>query len=333
MSYAELSATEEFKKAGKISLTKIVVHTADKKDINCVVIPVTHDETVMVHIILQSKSPFDPAADSVAALACHLSAVVTAHIYKTIKTEITETGKKELMNLRHIQAMLFPKFENIEGFDVGNVLLPAQAMSGNFVDGFPLGDDVFQIVACSVTGHDTTAPFVGSAVRTIIRSSSAQDIKPSSLVDIVSQKISKIVSGVHYLVNVNVFQLNIKSRKMVISAFGPITALLYDAQRKKAFNLGDTEIGKELAKHSSYKDLSFSFHSGDALLYYTSSILTAEAEDGKSVYGYSMLFDRFVKNIDLPATDHVHTITQSIFEFSNFTPLKEDVILVKIRKQ
>ena len=278
------------------------------------------------------KSPFDAASDSISALACQLSIVITKHIYEVIKKDISEKSKQELMNLRHIQAMLFPKFEGIEGFDVGNVLLPAQTMSGNFIDGFNLNDDIFQIVACAVTGHDATAPFVGSAVRTMVRSSSGPNVVPSALVSMLNDKIEKIVSGIHYLVNVNVFQLNMKTGKMSISAFGPITAILYDAQRRGGINLGETGIGKELAKGSAFKDLSFSFHPGDALLYYTSSILSAESEDGKTQFGYSTLWDRFIKNVELPATEHVHSITQSIFEFTNFSPLKEDVILVKIRK-
>jgi serine phosphatase RsbU (regulator of sigma subunit) len=332
VAYENLIALEEFKKVGKESVTKFSVITAEKKEIFCTVIPVTHDETVLAHIIFQNKAAFELVADSFAALACQLSMAVTGHVYAVIKEDMTRKNKQELMNLRHIQAMLFPKFEGIEGYDVGNVLLPAQTMSGNFIDGFFLNSDVYQIVACVVSGHDATSPVVGSAVRTLVRSSSAANVMPSALVTILSEKITKVIAGVHYLVNINVFQLNIKSGRMSISAFGPLTALLFDAQKRGALNLGDTQIGKELAKRESIRDLSFSFHSGDSILYYTPSVINAESEDGKTTYGYSTLWDRYVKNIESPAVEHVHSITQSVFEFSNYSPLKEDVILVKIRK-
>jgi serine phosphatase RsbU (regulator of sigma subunit) len=146
------------------------------------------------------------------------------------------------------------------------------------------------------------------------------------------QKISKVVAGVHFLVSINVFQLNLKTGKMIISAFGPITALLYDAAKRGSINLGDTVIGKELAKRGEARDLSFSFRSGDSLLYYTPSIINAESEDGSATFGYSALCEKYVKNIESPAIEHVHLITQSVFEFSNYSPLKDDVILVKIRK-
>ena len=332
VSYESLIASDEFKKVGRGSLSKFTLVTQDKKDIFCIVIPVFHDETPLAYIILQNKTAFETAADAFSALASQVAAAVIGHIYNEIKEDIAHRNKQELMNLRHIQAMLFPKFEGIEGFDVGNVLLPAQTMSGNFIDGFFLNDDIYQIVACVVTGHDATAPVVGSAVRTLVRSSSGPNIVPSALVTLLGQKISKVVAGVHYLVNVNVFQLNLKTGKMVISAFGPVTALLYDAQKRGALNLGDTAIGKELAKRATVKDLSFSFRSGDSLLYYTPSVTSAESEDGSATFGYSALWDKYVKNIESPAVEHVHLITQSIFEFSNYAPLKEDVILVKIRK-
>ena len=97
-------------------------------------------------------------------------------------------------------------------------------------------------------------------------------------------------------------------------------------------NLGDTAIGKELSRRETVRDLSFSFRPGDSLLYYTPSVINAESEDGSATFGYSALCDKYVKNIESPAIEHVHLITQSIFEFSNYSPLKEDVILVKIRK-
>ena len=331
VSYEALAASDEFKKCGKESVTKITLVTAEKKEIFCAVIPVAHDGAVLAYIILQNKAAFEATADSFAALACQVSAAVTGHTYEVIKEDMMQKNKQELMNLRHIQAMLFPKFEGIEGYDVGNVLLPAQTMSGNFIDGFFLSQEVYQIVACVVSGHDATSPVVGSAVRTLVRSSSAANVMPSSLVTILSEKITKVIAGVHYLVNINVFQLNIKSGRMSISAFGPITALLYDAQKRGALNLGDIEIGKELAKRSSVRDLSFSFRSGDSILYYTPSVINAESEDGKSTFGYSTLWDKYVKNIESPAIEHVHSITQSIFEFSNYSPLKEDVIMGKIR--
>ena len=332
LTYAELAADEEFKKVGISGITKIVVKNSEKKDINCIIVPVTHENRALIHIILQSKAPFELNADYASGFICQLSSAIVDHVYDVVHIDVSDKNKKELMNLRHIQAMLFPKFEAINGYDIGNVLMPSQTMSGNFVDGYQLNDDIFQVAACVITGHDSTAPFVGSAVRTMIRSASSPNIMPSSLIEILNNKLTKMVSGIHYLVNINIFQLSIKTGKVTMSAYGPLTVLLYNAQKKGALNLGDTAIGKDLAKHASFKDLSFNLTPGDALLYYTNSITSAESEDGKAQFGYSSLWDKFVKFIDLPATEHVHAITETMFEFINYAPIKEDVMMVKIKK-
>jgi serine phosphatase RsbU (regulator of sigma subunit) len=282
-------------------------------------------------LLIESKSPFRESILHFFDFLYAISDIIVS--FKGSEPSVNERKyKTELINMRQMQAMLFPTFSNIIGYDIGAVYLPAQLMSGNFIDALPLGSDILQIACCIVGGYDSASSFVGAAVRTLIRALSGPTVIPSALLETTNQKLARIVSGIHYLVDITVFQLNMKTGRATISSFGPVSTLFYIAGKKKAISLGDTQIGKDLSKRAVFKDISFTLESEDTLLFYSYGALNAENEDGSGTYGMKNLFDRFKAGLDLTSREHVHNISQSIFEFTNYTPIKDDILLTRITK-
>jgi serine phosphatase RsbU (regulator of sigma subunit) len=228
--------------------------------------------------------------------------------------------------------MLFPKFENIRGFDIGAAYFPSQLMSGNFIDMKELSDDLIQISTCVVNGYDSTASFIGAAVRTLLQALSGSSVIPSALIETMNYRLAKLVAGIHYMVSVSIFQLNLKTGKVSISSLGPVSTLFYIANKKRAIDLGDTQIGHELSKRAVFKDISFMLDPGDTLLYYSEGAVNAEKEDGSAVFGKQNLYDKFRVNIDQPSKEHVQTISQCIFEYIDYTPIRDDILLVRIKR-
>jgi serine phosphatase RsbU (regulator of sigma subunit) len=325
--YKDLIQTDEYKKSQAAVRSLSVVHKETTN--HCLVFNIKGGS--VLSILICGKTPFDSGTESIIRF---IQAVgdLAADRHISSGTGDEKKYKTELINMRQIQAMLFPKFEDITGYDVGAVYLPSQLMSGNFVDAFPLNSDVYQIATCVVGGYDATSSFVGSAVRTLIRAQSGPSVIPSALIETINQKLARLVSGVHYLVNMTIFQFNLKNGRMSISSCGPVSTLFYISGKKNTVNLGDTQIGKDLAKRNVFKDISFKMDSGDSLLYYSDGVLNAEAENGESVFGAHNLYDKYRSGIDLASTDHVHTIAQSVFEYINYGPIRDDILLVKIKK-
>jgi hypothetical protein len=325
--FNQLKETADFKK--DLSSLKSLSLTYKSKPLFCITTDFGMKSPII--LLIESKSPFRDSTSQFIDFLCSISNTIAS--FTGSEPSVNERKyKTELINMRQMQAMLFPTFSNIIGYDVGAVYLPAQLMSGNFIDALPLGSDIFQIACCIVGGYDGASSFVGAAVRTLIRALSGPAVIPSALLEMTNQKLARIVSGIHYLVDITVFQLNMKSGRATISSFGPVSTLFYIAGKKKTISLGDTQIGQDLSKRAVFKDISFTLESGDILLFYSYGALNAESEDGSSIYGMTNMFDRFKAGLDLTSREHVHNISQSIFEFTNYTPIKDDILLTRITK-
>ncbi|HEY1406021.1 MAG TPA: SpoIIE family protein phosphatase [Spirochaetota bacterium] len=324
--YEKLIETEEYKKENAAVFSFSTTHK--EKPLHCLVARIKGGN--LLTVLLESKVPFDP---STLPLAEFSHAVTDLALGQTPTPSTADVPTKtDLINMRQIQAMLFPKFEDIKGFDIGAVYLPSQLMSGNFIDAFPLNEDLLQVCACVVGGYDASASFIGAAVRTLFRSLSGPSIIPSALIETLNQRLSRMVSGIHYLVGITVFQLNLKTGKVSTSSLGPISTLFYIVKKKSAIDLGDTQIGKDLAKRTVFKDISFMLDPGDTILYYSEGVLNAEKEDGSAVFGKQNLYDKFRIGIDLPSREHVHAIAQSVFEYINYAPIRDDILLVRVKR-
>ena len=256
----------------------------------------------------------------------------TISLIKDSSDSVSREYKSNMMGMRQMQAMLFPTFDNVTGLDIGAVYLPSNLMSGNFVDAFYVNEETYQVTACVVMGYDATSSFVGSAVRTLVRSLSTANLSPSNLIDLLVQKLSKLVTGVTAMVNICVYQLNVKTGRLSMSSYGALDSILFIAKKKNAIQLNETQIGKELMKRSVYKDITMVLDSGDFLLFYSKGVLNAEKEDGSQTFGMSNLWDKIKTGIELTSKEHVQNISQSVFEFINYAPIKDDILILKIKK-
>jgi serine phosphatase RsbU (regulator of sigma subunit) len=165
-----------------------------------------------------------------------------------------------------------------------------------------------------------------------VRSLSTANLSPSNLIDLLVQKLSKLVTGVTAMVNICVYQLNVKTGRLSMSSYGALDSILFIAKKKNAIQLNETQIGKELMKRSVYKDITMVLDSGDFLLFYSKGVLNAETEDGSQTFGISNLWDKIKTGIELTSKEHVQNISQSVFEFINYAPIKDDILILKIKK-
>jgi len=304
------------------------------QDIHALVMPATVDDDGPVICVFQSDTPFDK--EKIPFLKFFAAMINITDKY-SIKDASTIRGndryKKDLINMRDMQAKLFPKFNVVRGFQIGSAFLPAELMSGNFIDGFYLDENIYQIVVCDVSGYDAASTFAGAAIRTLIRSEASKKMTPSILIETISMKLKNIIAVVHALIYISVFQLNIKTGKTMISSYGPLMTLFYNKKKNGYANLGTTEVGRLLAKRNFYKDLSLMMEPGDILLYYSNGMINASNEAGKEQYGEGNLYASFMKQKESSSTDLVHTLIESLNDYTNYSPLEADVILIAVKRE
>jgi sigma-B regulation protein RsbU (phosphoserine phosphatase) len=330
--YAKIEKiSEQINDNANFSRFEIKAGEKGERVIHCALLYLSSGGTPIYAVLLQSQGALtDDAAAYIESAAAAFGGAIS--LIKDSSDSVSREYKSNMMGMRQMQAMLFPTFDNVTGLDIGAVYLPSNLMSGNFVDAFYVNEETYQVTACVVMGYDATSSFVGSAVRTLVRSLSTANLSPSNLIDLLVQKLSKLVTGVTAMVNICVYQLNVKTGRLSMSSYGALDSILFIAKKKNAIQLNETQIGKELMKRSVYKDITMVLDSGDFLLFYSKGVLNAETEDGSQTFGISNLWDKIKTGIELTSKEHVQNISQSVFEFINYAPIKDDILILKIKK-
>jgi serine phosphatase RsbU (regulator of sigma subunit) len=72
---------------------------------------------------------------------------------------------------------------------------------------------------------------------------------------------------------------------------------------------------------------------GDILLYYTPGILRAKKENTNTEFGLERLKGKFKENANLDSLEIVHSIIESVYDFTDYAELDEDIILVAMKRK
>lgn len=243
-----------------------------------------------------------------------------------------EKYKNELLNMRDLQAKLFPKFDEVKEMDIRSAYLPAEFMSGTFIDGFFVDKNTYTIAACDVSNYGPSSSFVGAAIRTILRAENIQKMIPSAMLEKVDARLKHIVSVNTLNIYLTVYQVNLKSGKTTISSYGNITTLFYTKKRNGVIDLASTETGKLFNNRGFFRDITVNLEPGDALLFYTRGLISAKKENSEIDFGVERLKNIYRDNIDSGSLEIVHSIIESVYEFTDYCQIKDDIILISVKR-
>lgn len=301
----------------------------------CHIYPLKRDSSITDLLIIETKAAANDNMDSVISF---ISGIINNFFMNLVvekcSSDNADKYKKEIGNMRDIQAKLFPKFDEIKELDIRSAYLPAEFMSGTFIDGIFLDNTTYQLTACDVSEYGPASSFVGAAIRTIIRSDALQKKIPSAMIESINNKIKNLITGSAGSSNIylTIYQLNLKTGKVVISSFGNITTLFYTKKRNGLIDIASTETGKLFSNRNFLRDMTINMEPGDALLYYTRGVKKAKAENSDTEYGLEKLKAEMKSNIESGSLEIVHSIIESIYGFTDYAQLDEDIILIAMKR-
>jgi len=298
------------------------------KEIFILIFIIKRKNSNKLFLLFQNSKKF--AESSITILTCY------ADIFKMLEKAIPDGKdpyKEKLVSMRNMQAKLFPKFTDVPGMDISSLFLPVELMSGSFIDAFFISENVYQIIACNVSGFDATSSFLASTIRTLVRSFSSNKLAPSSLLSLIIEKMKKMIMEIHSLIYLTIYNIDTKSGRVSISSYGDISTLYYSKKNHKIINLNKTKIGIELTKRGAFKDLSFTLDIGDALFYYSMGVINATTEDGTKIFGEQNLIQELAENIESTSNELSLTLTEKIYDFTNYSQLDEDVMMIAIKRK
>lgn len=300
----------------------------------CLLRPVRHGNETIGLLLLESGSPADRDREALSTAISAVMSVMYDCFERTSKAAAGEHRYKEgLMDLRNVQAKLFPRFGDIPGMDIAAIYLPVELMTGNFIDAFYVDDALYQVAACDISRYNATSSFAGASIRTLVRSLSAKNTVPSALIEQIVGRVGKIVSGIQGFMSLTVYSINVRSGLVTLSSYGDVATLLYSSRKKNVVNLGKTDIGSELSKRIVYKDMHLKLDAGDVLLYHSSGVTAVLTEDKKKSYELGRLVQGLAAAKDLGSREIAHALADSMYEFANYSQFLKDIALVCMKKK
>ncbi len=335
LAYEVLESNPEFKNRDQNSPSHLELTSKYEVKIFCHIYPLKREGNITDTLIIETKTPSN---DNIENIISYILTVIN-NFFVNIVAEKTSSDnadkyKKEIGNMRDIQAKLFPKFDDIKELDIRSAYLPAEIMSGTFIDGIFLDKTTYQLTACDVSEYGPASSFIGAAIRTIIRSDAPQKKIPSAMIESINSKIKNMISGSagSSSIFLSIYQLNLKTGKVIISSFGNITTLFYTKKRDGLIDLAATETGKLFSNRNFLKDMTINLEPGDALLYYTRGVRKAKAENSDTEYGLDKMKEEMKANIEAGSLETVHSIIESVYEFTDYAQLNEDIILIAMKR-
>jgi len=242
----------------------------------------------------------------------------------------TEQIRSEISKVRGLEALMRPEFK-IKGFDSAFSILPAEDLSGDFLDGFYLNEHLYQVILADVSGHGIASSYIGTNIKSMFRAFTSENISPSELISKVNKLLSIEMKKISYFATVVVLNINTKNGEVQYASGGHHPALLCNSGSGKCVEIKGSGPLIGLFENPEYKTVSFTINKGETLLLYTDGVTEPYSSDGSIQYGEERLQDVFIDSIENPSIDIIHSILDSLYTFTDYALQDDDITIVCIK--
>ncbi|GAB4218970.1 MAG TPA: SpoIIE family protein phosphatase [Spirochaetota bacterium] len=284
------------------------------------------------YVFFVSNLPYTPDERNLIGLLAEIIRVIISRteIYEYVQKQ-NKIYRDEISKVRQIQVAQLPKFRNINGYEIASTFLPAEDISGDFFDGFYVDKDVFQIVLCDVSGHGIASSYIGNAMRTLIRTFSFNEQSPAKVLYKVNRQMIADGKGLYYFGTAVICRLYPDGTILYTSAGHP-PLYYYNYNAHKIEELPNTGGLLGVFEDMAYQDATIMLQSGDMLFLYTDGLTESMNPALKTLYGDQRLKDTIFINAHENPVELLHSICGSMYEFTEYAPLEDDVTLICIKK-
>ena len=168
----------------------------------------------------------------------------------------------EMQKVREVQVLLKPDFSGEKDFDISYAILPAEELSGDFLDGSFSGDGACTVTLCDVSGHGIASSYIGAEIRRIFRMASGSISAPSSIIETVNRIILRDFTRSYYLSTAVFCRIDGRTGTVIYSSGGHPPALLYSAAGKECTMLNTKGPLLGFLREAVYNDVTVSMKPG-----------------------------------------------------------------------
>jgi serine phosphatase RsbU (regulator of sigma subunit)/CheY-like chemotaxis protein len=249
-----------------------------------------------------------------------------------LKIEI-EKERKEIAKVRTIQVSMLPDFKDIPDHEIASSFIPMEEISGDFYDGFSLTDNIFQFVVCDVCGHGMPSSYIGSAIRSIIRSISKDILSLTEITKTLNEILTQTTIDITYFATLFLWQIDYTKCELKYMSAGHPEALLYENETGKIKLLESTGPLVGLFNGSIYNEVTIPFKQNDILFVYTDGLVEATEPVNRQLFKLERLEKEFLDAIeDSRPIDIIHSVLGAVYSFTDYGVVEDDVTIICMKK-
>jgi serine phosphatase RsbU (regulator of sigma subunit)/DNA-binding response OmpR family regulator len=334
VSYTRLATKHPFFIGDEKQIDSASISRSDGTNISCLMGKIIYNKVHVGYIILQKDSPFAEGSKQLISLYLDFININGSEI-ESRQFLVAEVKKerKELSKVRSLQALLLPDFREIERYDIASTFIPMDEISGDFFDAFYINDSTYQIILCDVAGHGMASSYIGSSIRSLIRSVDNTELSTSQIIEELNDSVVKNLSNTYYFSSLILCSLNLDTDEIAIVSAGHPPCFYYDAEHRQYEKIEKTGPLIGLISGSKYDEHKITIKNGDCLFLYTDGVTEAQTHAGSDLYGENRLFSLFQDLTDLPSIEIVHAVVGSVYEYTGYESLNDDVTAICIKKK
>lgn len=240
--------------------------------------------------------------------------------------------ENELELATAVQKALLPQdVPTIPGLEIAAYSRPAQFVGGDYFDFVPFRPDLPGFIIADIAGHGISASLQMASIQTLSRALIPTSDSPAQAVERIH---TLFVHNINFTTFVTLFMAayDPASRRMTYANGGhnPPLVLRNCAPDLEAIFLEPTGPAIGLIEDAAYSQNEIKLETGDLMLMYTDGVIESRAQDG-SMYLTDRLVNTMRQLANLPVSEIVRGIRESLDQFIQGVPLDDDVTFVVAR--
>jgi phosphoserine phosphatase RsbU/P len=246
------------------------------------------------------------------------------------------TLQREINLARNIQTTLLngttPKFD---GGEVSGASLPARLIGGDYYDFYPLVNGKIRIVIGDVMGKGIPAAMLMILTRGAFRSAAESTQGPSETLTAMNQALYGDLRKLKSFVTLFCADWDPQTEIFTYANAGHILPLFIQGVNNSVEELPKVNgIMVGGLPNQVYKEISIKLKDQDTIFFYTDGIIEARNIDGEQ-YKLARLIQALLENKDLGVGEIEKCVMDSVNQFTDGVPQKDDItmVLLKVSKQ